>query len=598
MAGDPQFPGHLSIKNTPSKEVEILGGVKHSLKDFSKQHGLPDLSDRVKRGLDPIGILALEKTREKVQELCERFHVSYEGVLRIAVDVQKNGPWEYAVALKNASDPAIRVWMILNAVNSMGKEREMDLTAKEFIADLKRINTLLEKALENKEGFFLQAKNHVLEHSQRQFRIQEGVPISEVDNGFIAMALHGHEGGIIQDADGLLFVGVKSMNTDIFTQWGLRREVKRDRGGRDVTFYVNEKKEELVKQLYPGYFIVLSRDFKLAKAIVKAAIGTLEESDLSGDALGHKLYMPTSMGEQASASELASARKTLKPTKRIQGENGDGSERREKFRSDFYKRLKYAKSTEIFRDKIPSFRRKKRSKKEKITHTDLNQEAQKTKEKVEQKMEELRYMMDIIRPTLKTLPDSVNKVMDMAGGAGDLGMAVTMEMLTADKSIKETHIVEPFTELQVFNRIILNELPHAEEFKNIITYDLGTVQETTIPSDAIVVAKHACGDLTDAIIEKWVESESPLLAIMTCCQDKAKDQPARYGISQEEWESLCRVSGKTGDMNPEHRMKGMEAMTRLDEARVAYLRRHGFEAELIQTDTFPKGDVIIARRKV
>ncbi|MDO8572020.1 MAG: methyltransferase [bacterium] len=598
MTGDPQFPGHPSIKNIPPKKAEVFDEVKHSLADFSKEHGLLDLSDRIKRGLDPVGILAIEKTREKVQKLCERLHAPYEDVLQITVDIQKNGPWEYAAALKNASDPAIRVWMILNAVNSMGKEREMDLTAKEFIADLKRINALLEKTLEDEEHFFLQAKNHVLEHSQRQFRIQEGVPISEVDNGFIAMAINGCEGGIIQDADGLLFVGVKSIDTNIFSKWGLRREVRRDRGGRDVTFYVNEKKEELIKQLYPGYFIVLSRDFTLAKAIVKSAMGTVQESNLSESALGHKLYMPTSMGEQASASELASARKTLKPTKRIQKENGDGSEQREKFQSDFYKRLKYAKSTEIFRDKIPSLRKKKRSKKEKITHTDLHQEAQKTEEKVEQKMEELRYMMDIIRPTLKTLPDSVNKVMDMAGGAGDLGMAVTMEMLATDKPLKETHIVEPFAELQVFNRIILNELPRAEEFKKIITYDLETVQEAVIPADAIVVAKHACGDLTDAIIEEWVESESPLLAIMTCCQDKAKDQPARYGISQDEWEHLCRVSGKTGDTNPAHRAKGMEAMTRLDEARVAYLQRHGFEAELIQTDKFPKGDVIIARRKV
>jgi hypothetical protein len=31
-------------------------------------------------------------------------------------------------------------------------------------------------------------------------------------------------------------------------------------------------------------------------------------------------------------------------------------------------------------------------------------------------------------------------------------------------------------------------------------------------------------------------------------------------------------------------------------ARVEYLRRHGFEAKLVTTDKFPKGDVIVARR--
>jgi len=37
-------------------------------------------------------------------------------------------------------------------------------------------------------------------------------------------------------------------------------------------------------------------------------------------------------------------------------------------------------------------------------------------------------------------------------------------------------------------------------------------------------------------------------------------------------------------------------MTELDEARVRYLERHGIEAKLVQTDKFPKGDVIVAKR--
>ena len=42
--------------------------------------------------------------------------------------------------------------------------------------------------------------------------------------------------------------------------------------------------------------------------------------------------------------------------------------------------------------------------------------------------------------------------------------------------------------------------------------------------------------------------------------------------------------------------KGKKAMETLDKARVKFLRRHGFAAELVTTDKFPKGDVIIARR--
>ena len=45
----------------------------------------------------------------------------------------------------------------------------------------------------------------------------------------------------------------------------------------------------------------------------------------------------------------------------------------------------------------------------------------------------------------------------------------------------------------------------------------------------------------------------------------------------------------------------MEAMTKIDQARVDYLNRftaqEGIRAKLIQTDRFPKGDVIIAVRE-
>lgn len=42
---------------------------------------------------------------------------------------------------------------------------------------------------------------------------------------------------------------------------------------------------------------------------------------------------------------------------------------------------------------------------------------------------------------------------------------------------------------------------------------------------------------------------------------------------------------------------GKDSMTKLDTARVEYLHRHGFDAQLLNTNKFPKGDVIIVRRK-
>ncbi len=85
---------------------------------------------------------------------------------------------------------------------------------------------------------------------------------------------------------------------------------------------------------------------------------------------------------------------------------------------------------------------------------------------------------------------------------------------------------------------------------------------------------------------------------MTCCQDKAADHPARYGIAQADWEDWCHKSSKTNDEeNSKNQAIGMEAMNKLDEARLRYLHRFGFEAEIIRTDKFFKGNVIVARRK-
>lgn len=211
-------------------------------------------------------------------------------------------------------------------------------------------------------------------------------------------------------------------------------------------------------------------------------------------------------------------------------------------------------------------------------------------------MDEVKYMVSLMSEELDNLPPNIKRVVDMAGGAGDLGLAISMELLARKKEINETNIVDPLEDLAIFNRLIVEQLPNSEEFKKIVSYKTKTLQEAKIPPDSLVVAKHACGDLTDTIIERWVQSESPLLVIMTCCQDKAKNQPARYNIPQDDWKKWCKDSSKTNSEDPKKRAQGMEAMTKLDEARVSYLRRFGFDAQLVQTDRFPKGDVIIAKR--
>ena len=560
--------------------------AKSDLVNFSQEHSIRSLEDRIKRGLDPVGIVAIKETDEKVRALSDKLEVSYDDVLEMVLGIQLGGPWKYAKRLKEAQDPATKIWIMLNAANTIGKEREMDMTEPEFIQDLARIDKLLDDANSDPDVFFQRAQQQVLTESQKRFRVEDGVPISEMDNGFIAMSTNGYESGIIQDADGLLFVGAEQINDSIFDQWGLKAEQRDDGRGRMTTFYVNDKGEAIIKKLYPGFVIVLSRNFELAKAIVKAS------SSVEPETLGQKIYRPTSMPQDSDKDAR------LKHTHRVVEETvPENLSEDEKLRAVFYNRLAFLKTREIFRDKANVLIRKMREKgKGRITNDTLESNVSQTKDKVKQKMEELQYMISIMNDEIRDLPTEIDRIVDMAGGAGDLGLAVSMEMLARGKNLTETDIVDPVEELAVFNRLIVDELPDAEKFKKVIKYKTLTLQEAEIPPDAIVVAKHACGDLTDTIIEKWVQSESPLLVIMTCCQDKAQDQPARYNISQDDWKKWCKDSSKTNSDDPKKLEQGMEAMTKLDEARVNYLRRYGFDAKLTQTDKFPKGDVIIARR--
>lgn len=581
--------------STTESDVQ-LGNIRSELNDFAEQNKIPSLEDRIKRGLSPVGIIALHETRQRVEKLAAKLDASFADVLKMTVGIQTSGPWEYVSKLKNATDPATKIWIMTNAVGTLGNEREMDMTSTEFLEDIKRIDRLLDEANENPDVFFEKAKEYVLEKSQERFRIEEGVPISEMDNGFVAMATNGYEAGIIQDADGMLFVGAKQIDDEVFEKWGLKSETREDRGRR-VNFFVNAKGEAVVKKLYPGFVIVLSRNFELAKAIVKSVVSEDRLEELNAAVLGHKVYAPTSL--QSVEEEKLEGISKIKIRRHVTLEDFEGESGEKTLQESFYSQLALLKASETLKDRVALTRKNKREKKiggKWVREPELDDMAEKTKAKVAQKIDELRYMMQVLGHDLDNLPEHINKIVDMAGGAGDLGMAATVEMMARGKKISNTEIVDPVPELAKFNRLLVAQMDLPEEFKEVVHPKVESLQEANITPDSIVLAKHACGTLTDEIIEKWVSSDSPVLCLMTCCQDKAKDQPARYNLSQDEWRNLCKESAKTNNADPKKQAEGMVAMNKLDNARVEYLKRHGFKAELIKTDKFPKGDMIIARR--
>ncbi len=74
-------------------------------------------------------------------------------------------------------------------------------------------------------------------------------------------------------------------------------------------------------------------------------------------------------------------------------------------------------------------------------------------------------MIGLMEKELDGLPPNIKRVIDMAGGAGDLGLALSMELLIRQKELDETDIVDPVEDLAIFNRLIVEELPDSRRFK-------------------------------------------------------------------------------------------------------------------------------------
>ncbi len=482
-----------------------------------------------------------------------------------------------------------------------GRQREDDMPEHEFLNDIERVKINLEAIFINPETSFRKAQENLLPGPEpsKRLRIEDGVPISEYYEGYVDMALLGYKAGIWQDADGMLYVGADEIPDEIFSTWGLTEEKREDRGRTDVSFYLNEKGEALFKKLYKGFVVVISRNLEIAKGIAKA-VNEGQIPQLASETFGHTTYEPAAMQSAGEIKPGLDGKEFLRPGKAA---NPDQTTTTEivRLKDQFYLNMGYIKGQYIFLDALEDLRKDRATKKKPrpVTSEDINRLALKIEDKMKQKMDELRYIVKTVEDDLRHLPANVTTIMDMAGGAGDLGLALSVFLRAEGRSLN-TKIVDPFTKsggIDVFTDLIIDYLPFSEDLRASTEHTYQTIQETKITPDSIVVAKHPCGDLCDSIIENWIKSESPLLVIMTCCQEKAANKRARYGLPQEEWTQLCNDSGKTNSPNPAIRSAGVAAMSRLDLARVEHLKRFGFEASLTQNPAFPKGDIIVARRK-
>lgn len=226
-----------------------------------------------------------------------------------------------------------------------------------------------------------------------------------------------------------------------------------------------------------------------------------------------------------------------------------------------------------------------------ISDEEKNQIHREVTERTRRKMEELKYLIGLI-----DFPEDCTEIYDVAGGAGDVAIALTLKAYLERLPINKATIVDPVEEFGFFSELIINHMPFGQTLRELVKFRQDTLQNVDFPENAIVVAKHPCGDLADDLIERWLSSDSPELVMMTCCQGKAKNRAPRYSLEKEEWVDLCKKSDWTNSQDPEKRKEGADAMAELDTKRVEYLRGKGVKVDFYTTDKFIKGNVIVAKR--
>lgn len=257
---------------TGSEQDPRITSIEAELRAYGEQYKLRGLEGRIQRGLDPAGMLAVKETKEKLIRLSEAMGSKEEDIVALTNKLHVGAIWEYADELAKGEDPTIKSWMVAGEITVAGKEKEGDLSQDEFLKDLERVNSLLDQALENPEEFAKKAHHNLIVKSREQFGVEDAVPISDLDSGFLAMAVNGYHSGIVRDKGGLLFVGAGKLGFGVLEEVGLKISEREDRG-RMATFYVDNQGKEVVKKLNDGFAIVLTGDMELAKKLA----GSLEK---------------------------------------------------------------------------------------------------------------------------------------------------------------------------------------------------------------------------------------------------------------------------------------------------------------------------------
>jgi hypothetical protein len=251
--------------------ADKIAEIQQALVSYGQENSLRGLEGRIQRGLDPAGLLAVPETRERVEKIASQLGADMNQVIKLTNELHVGAIWDNADTLGKAEDPNILIWMILADITNKEREKEGDMTEEEFIADLEKINGLLDQAIKDPEMVQASAKHNNVDRSKDLFSLDDDVPMSTYDAGFLAMAINGYKGGIVKDKNNLLFVGSKELDYKVLEQEGLKPIQKEDRG-RETTFYQDADGNDVVKKLYTGLAIVFDENMEIAKKLARTAL--------------------------------------------------------------------------------------------------------------------------------------------------------------------------------------------------------------------------------------------------------------------------------------------------------------------------------------
>lgn len=196
---------------------------------------------------------------------------------------------------------------------------------------------------------------------------------------------------------------------------------------------------------------------------------------------------------------------------------------------------------------------------------------------------QINQFVEILKPYLLKIGDQKSlKIADMGSGKGYLTFGI-FQFLQSQKIACNVTGIEFRKDLVQF----CNSVAQKIGFKNLAFLE-GTIQDTVLDENNILIALHACDTATDDAIIKGIEAKADLIVVAPCCHKQIRKE-----IEQKQYESSVASILKNGIMLE----RQAEILT--DTIRALVLEALGYKVKIVQfiADAHtPKNMMLIAEK--